>query len=97
MRIRDWISVVCSSDRIWGRIADRFRNISVLAVAAPLFVLCIFGWTFTSFPGPHALTMPLLFLLHVVMGLALAGVTLASGNIALKLSDRKSTRLNSSH
>src|SRR3546814_10986904 len=52
---------------IWGRIADRFSNKSVLAVAAPLFVLCIFGWTFTSFPGPHALTMPLLFLLHVVM------------------------------
>src|SRR3546814_7128752 len=71
---------------IWGRIADRFSNKSVLSVAAPLFVLCIFGWTFTSFPGPHALTMPLLFLLHVVMGLALAGVTLASGNIALKLS-----------
>lgn len=70
----------------WGRVTDRFSNKSVLAVSGPLFVLCIFGWTFTSFPTTHALTVPLLVALHLAMGIALAGVTLATGNIALKLS-----------
>ncbi len=34
----------------WGAIADRFSNKSVLSVCAPLFILCIFAWTFTMFP-----------------------------------------------
>lgn len=72
--------------QIWGALSDRFSNKSVLAVAAPLFVVSILGWTFTSFPGPYAVTIPLLILLHITMGLATAGTTLATGNIALKLS-----------
>ena len=79
-----------SSLRAWGKISDRFSNKSVLAVCGPLFVFCILGWTFTTFPEKHALTLPILVLLHVLMGMATAGVTLASGNIALKLSPRGS-------
>ncbi len=74
--------------RWWGTIADRLSNKSVLAVCAPLFIGCIFAWTFTTFPEPHALTMPLLVVIHVLTGIATAGVTLASGNIALKLAPR---------
>lgn len=72
--------------RTWGALSDRFSNKSVLAVAAPLFVLSILGWTFTGSPDPHELTLPLLVLLHIIMGIATAGTTLATGNIALKLS-----------
>lgn len=79
-----------ASLQAWGKISDRFSNKSVLAVCGPLFVFCILGWTFTTFPEKHALTLPLLVLLHVLMGLATAGVTLAAGNIALKLSPRGS-------
>ena len=69
----------------WGTIADRFSNKSVLTVCGPLFIFCIFAWTFTSHPERHALTIPLLVLIHVLTGIATAGVTLASGNIGLKL------------
>lgn len=72
--------------RLWGRLSDRFSNKSVLALCAPLFLVCLFGWTFVTFPDRHALTVPLLFLLHGLMGVALAGATLAAGNIGLKLS-----------
>jgi len=72
----------------WGAIADRFSNKSVLSVCAPLFVLCIFAWTFTMFPERHVLTVPLLIAIHVATGVASAGVTLASGNITLKLAPR---------
>jgi MFS family permease len=70
---------------MWGRIADRFSNKSVLRVSGPLFMICILGWTFTTMPTRHLLTVPLLIVLHILMGLSTAGVTLASANIGLKL------------
>jgi MFS family permease len=72
----------------WGAIADRFSNKSVLSVCAPLFILCIFAWTFTMFPDRHVLTIPLLIAIHIATGVASAGVTLASGNVTLKLAPR---------
>jgi MFS family permease len=74
--------------RVWGRFADRFANKSVLGVSAPLFVLCILAWTFTTLPDKHALTIPLLVAIHALMGISTAGVTLASANIALKLAPK---------
>lgn len=72
--------------RKWGELSDRFSNKAVLRLCAPLFLLCIFAWT--AVPEKHAYTAPLLVLLHVVMGFAVAGVTLAGGNIGLKLAPR---------
>lgn len=70
---------------MWGRIADQFSNKSVLRVSGPLFMFCILGWTFTTMPTRHLLTIPLLIVLHILMGVSTAGVTLASANIGLKL------------
>ena len=36
--------------RMFGRLADRFSNKSILAVCAPIFILGIFAWTFTTLP-----------------------------------------------
>jgi MFS family permease len=72
----------------WGDIADRFSNKAVLRFCAPLFIAMIFAWTFTTMPDVHRLTYPLLILIHVATGLANAGVTLASGNITLKLAPK---------
>lgn len=71
--------------RLWGRLADRFSNKSVLGVSGPLFVLSILLWPFLTLPEKHALTLPLLLVIHVLAGMSTAGVTLCSGNIALKL------------
>lgn len=72
--------------RIWGRLADRYSNKAVLALSGPLFLVAILAWTFTTMPEKYSLTMPLLFGIHVLSGMSLAGVSLASANIALKLS-----------
>lgn len=74
--------------KIWGRYTDRFSNKSVLAIGGPLFILSILAWTFTTMPEKYFLTIPLLILIHIVMGLASAGVSLASGNISLKLAPK---------
>jgi MFS family permease len=70
----------------WGKLIDRFNNKAVLGICAPLFLLCILGWTLTGMPWMAGMVLPLLVVLHALMGLSTAGVGLASGNIAMKLS-----------
>jgi MFS family permease len=70
--------------RIWGKLADRFTNKSVLTVSGPLFILSFLIWPFLTLPERHFLTIPLLALIHVLGGISLAGVALCSGNLALK-------------
>ncbi|MHC4069906.1 MAG: MFS transporter [Planctomycetota bacterium] len=74
--------------KIWGKYTDRFSNKSVLAISCPLFIISILAWTFTTMPEKHFLTIPLLVAIHIIMGSASAGVTLASGNISLKLAPK---------
>lgn len=70
--------------RIWGRLSDRFSNKSVLALSGPQFMISILLWIFTTIPESYWLTIPLLILIHALAGISTAGVTLCSGNIALK-------------
>jgi len=72
----------------WGDVADRFSNKAVLRVCAPLFIASIFAWTFTTMPDVHRFTYALLVVIHLATGFANAGVTLAAGNITLKLAPR---------
>jgi MFS family permease len=71
--------------QLWGRLADRFSNKSVLAIAGPLFMLSIFLFPFTTMPETYILTIPFLLLIHILSGMSTAGIVLCSGNIALKL------------
>lgn len=71
--------------RQWGRLADGFSNKAVLSVCAPLFLASIIAFPFTAMPEKHALTLPMLVGVHALMGAATAGITLAAGNIGLKL------------
>jgi len=72
--------------RGWGRLSDRFANKSVLAVATPLYILCIAGMAFSAEFGGADARSAWLLALHVIMGAAGAGVGLAAGNIVMKLS-----------
>jgi len=74
--------------RTWGRFSDLYSNKSVLGVSGPLFIGCILAFAFTTMPEKHILTIPLLIVIHILMGISTAGVTLASGNIGLKLAPK---------
>jgi len=76
--------------RTWGLLSDRFANKSVLAVCAPVYILSIVAMIGASQFGDRSLVKAWLVLLHVLMGASVAGVTLTSTNIALKLSPRGS-------
>ena len=71
--------------RWWGRYADRYGYKSILSLCAPLYLICILGWTFATFPDPHRFTLPLLVVLHALMGVATAGTGLSASSIGLKL------------
>ena len=71
--------------RIWGKVSDLFSNKSVLHISGILFAACTLAWAFTTMPDKHLLTLPLLIIIHIVMGISTAGINLGSANIALKL------------
>ena len=76
--------------RSWGVLTDRFTNKSVLLVTAPTYILCIVAMIGASQIGYRDGLTVYLVLLHLLMGASVAGVTLATTNVALKLSPKGS-------
>lgn len=74
--------------RLWGRLADRFGFKAILSVSVSLYLLVVLGWTFTTMPERYVLTIPLLVILHILAGIAAAGVTLSTATIGLKLAPK---------
>lgn len=71
--------------KVWGAIADRSSNKSVLAVSVPLFILLLLLYPFTTLPESYTLTIPILILIHFIGGVSTAGFNLCAANIALRL------------
>ncbi|MBF0471727.1 MAG: MFS transporter [Gammaproteobacteria bacterium] len=74
--------------RIWGALADRFSNRSVLMESGPILIITMLIWPFTSMPENYLLTIPLLITIHILSGISSAGVNISSSNIALKLAPK---------
>jgi MFS family permease len=71
--------------RVWGPMVDKHGSKPVLSLCVSLYLLVILGWAFTTMPERYFLTVPLLVVLHMLAGIASAGVTLAIGTIGMKL------------
>lgn len=74
--------------RSWGVLSDRFSNKSVLLVSAPAYIIGIVAMIGASQLQDRTWVIAWLAALHLLMGASVAGVTLASTNIALKLSPK---------
>lgn len=74
--------------RVWGRYSDRFSNKTIIRICAPVYIVCIFAWTFTTMPTVHMFTIPLLILIHIFTGIATSGINLAMSNIGIKLAPK---------
>ncbi len=70
--------------RLWGNAIDRFSNKAALGHSAPLFLLGTLAWTLTGLPWVAPFAFYLLLGVHILMGIATAGVGLATGNIAME-------------
>jgi MFS family permease len=69
----------------WGQLSDRLSNKAILATALPVYFGCLIALPVSALPQPHGLTLPLLAIIHVIMGIASGGIGLATGNMGLKL------------
>lgn len=74
--------------RIWGPLVDQYGSKVVLSLCSSLYFLVILGWTFTTLPEKHGFTMPLLALLHMLIGIASAGINIASTTIRMKMAPK---------
>jgi len=70
---------------LWGRLSDRLSNKAILAVALPVYFVSLLGLVFAGAGMRGDMQLVVLYLLHVVMGVATGGIGLATGNIGLKL------------
>jgi MFS family permease len=69
---------------LWGRLSDRLSNKAILAVAVPLHFLCLLALAFVAMAGA-TVALVALFAIHFLMGAAGGGISLATGNMTLKL------------
>lgn len=85
------ISQLCSilTIRIWGKFADRYSNKTIIAIGAPLYILCIIAWCFVGIFTHFYANLALLIAIHVFSGIASAGINLSVTNIGLKLAPRE--------
>ncbi|MBC7848482.1 MAG: MFS transporter [Chitinophagaceae bacterium] len=71
--------------RIWGRFADRYSNKTIIAIGAPLYILCLIGWCFAGISTKFSYNIGFLAIIHIFSGIATAGINLSLTNIGLKL------------
>lgn len=75
--------------RLWGRLADRYSNKTIIALSAPLYILCLIAWCFVGLYDHFYTNLGLLAIIHIFMGIATAGINLSITNLGLKLAPRK--------
>jgi MFS family permease len=71
--------------RVWGRYADKYSNKTIIAIGAPLYIICLLAWCFVGIYTNPLYSLVLLFGIHILMGISTAGINLSLTNIGLKL------------
>lgn len=75
--------------RMWGVFSDRYSNKSIIAISAPLYILCIIAWSFVGIYSKMYVNLGLLVLIHLFTGISTAGINLSLTNIGLKLAPKE--------
>jgi len=75
--------------RIWGAFADKYSNKTIIAIGAPIYILCIIAWCFVGLYENFYTNIILLALIHIFTGISTAGINLSITNLGLKLAPRE--------
>jgi MFS family permease len=76
---------VVISLRFWGPFIDKFGSKVGLYLSSIIFLAVLLGWTGIAVPGNQSFILPALIALHIVAGIAVAGITLATGTLSFKI------------
>jgi len=74
--------------KVWGTLADKYSNKSVLRVSGPLLLGSFALWASLSMFKGTGLIVPMAAGIHMLWGMSTAGVNLATSSIGLKLAPR---------
>jgi MFS family permease len=74
--------------RGWGSYADRYSNKTIIAISAPLYILTLLVWCYIALSGHRYVDIVLLIVIHVLTGIANAGINLSITNLGLKLAPK---------
>jgi len=77
--------LIVISLRFWGPLSDRFGSKVIMSSSTSLFLLVLLGWSFVVIQGQSELLIPLLVILHILEGIATAGILLSEEALSLKL------------
>lgn len=72
-----------------GKLSDRFSNKTIINICAPIYIACIFAWTYAAVPDTRFYSLMILVVISIFSGVATGGINLALGNIGMKLAPRK--------
>jgi len=75
--------------RVWGTFADRYSNKTIIALSAPIYIVCILAWCFIGIYSNLYINLTLLAGIHIFTGISTAGINLSLTNIGLKLAPRE--------
>lgn len=75
--------------RVWGKMADKYSNKTIIAIGAPLYVICIIAWCFVGIYSRMYTQLALLGVIQIFSGIATAGINLSLTNIGLKLAPKE--------
>lgn len=75
--------------RVWGTFADRYSNKTIIALSAPIYIVCIITWCFVGIYTNLYINLVLLAGIHIFTGISTAGINLSLTNIGLKLAPRE--------
>lgn len=73
----------------WGYLIDRFGVKPVMKLSATFFLIAMGLWPYTTLPDKYFLTIPIVFAVYFLVGLATGGIQLSSTIFAFKLSPKK--------
>jgi MFS family permease len=75
--------------RTWGAFADKYSNKTIVAISAPLYILCLIAWCFVGIYTRFVPNLILLTVIHILTGVSNAGVNLSITNMGLKLAPKE--------
>ena len=71
---------------LWGQLIDKYGIKPVMKTSALFFLSALLLWPYTTLPEKYILTLPLLFIIYLLLGLASGGISLSSTIFSYKLS-----------
>lgn len=75
--------------KVWGRYTDQYSNKTIISIAAPIYIVCILGWSFVGLPTSHLMTIVLIGIINILSGMSSSGINLAITNIGMKLAPKE--------